>query len=418
MQVRFLLLLINVLLMKNVVCQSEKFGKLIYTVPAGWKLTKYQNCALITPSTLPAKEFLGIQVMEPVIFSGKISEALRECYNKTCTELQVTQMNEVSAGNYSALEPKISFKGWEYIRCSGGIQVNNGTSYPDEYGLELFVIKINNRYERIAVIKSRNTCNGLSRYYPSDRLDTKNVIEEFLFSLKFDDWKDPVVKKGIAIDDGAGGVWQGLSMSVGIAKPGAELGAELDVKHLILFSNGQAYFGKYFPAEGLDQLNTWIKAENNRRDWGTYSFSNGKGVLKLPYAEIPLRMEKNKLVITTNKTDHAFIKLSGVNYVKLDGNYIMNEWNGTIPAISFTMNGKFNDKGAIRILYHEYVDCLNPALLPGTGTYEVKNHTLIFNYNDGKKIRIAFTESAFDKKNADPSSILTLSHNHDVLRRQ
>ena len=414
----FFLLFINCIIMQEVICQSEKFGKLVYITPAGWKLTKYQNGALITPAALPAKEFLGIEIFEPINFSGTIQKALEECYNKTCTELQVTKMNEVSGGNYSSLEPKISFKGWEYIRCSGGIKVNNGTPYPDEYGLDLFVIKINNRYERIAVLKSRNTCNGLSRYYPSDRLEYLNVIEEFLFSLKFDDWKDPVVKKGIAIDDGVGGVWQGLSMSVGLAKPGAELGAELGVKHLILFSNGQAYFGKNFPAEGLDGLNTLIKAENNRRDWGTYSFSNGKGVLKLPYEEIPLRMDKSKLVITTNKTDHAFIKLSGVDFVKLDGNYVMNEWNGTIPAISFTMDGKFSDKGAIRILYHEYVDCLNPALLPGSGTYEVKNHSLIFNYSDGRKIRIAFTESAFDKKNADPSSTLTVSFNHDVLRRQ
>jgi hypothetical protein len=323
----------------------------------------------------------------------------------------------VSGADYTATEAKKSFRGWEYIRCSGGIHVNNGTPYPDEYGLDLFVIKVNNRFERIAVVKSRNTCGGLSRYYPSDRLKYADAIEDFLFSVKFDDWQEPTVMSGTLKGNVFTGVWQGLSMSVGLSRPGAELGAELKVKQLILFSNGQAYFGKNFPPEGLDGINTLIKAENNRRDWGSYSFNSGRGLLKLPYGEIPMRVENDKLVITTNKTDHGFIRLNDVDYVKFSGTYVMDEWNGTIPAITFTPDGKFTDKGAIRVLYHEYVDCLNPALAPGSGTYELKNHSMIFQYSDGRKIKIAFTEAGFDKNNADPSSTIVVGFNNDVLKR-
>ena len=411
-----ILISISTLIMQKAICQSEKFGQLIYTVPAGWKLAKYQNGALITAPMLREKEFLAIQVMEAINFSGTMQKALDECYNKTCSELQVTKMNEVSGRNYNALEPKRSFKGWEYIRCSGGIQVNNGTPYPDEYGLDLFVVRINNRYERIALIKSRNTCNGLSRYYPSDRLEYRNVIEEFLFSLKFDDWEDQVVKKANVHGDGIIGPWQGIGMSVGLSKPGAALGAELKVQQLIFFSNGQVYFGKNFPVEGLDELNTWIKSENNRRDWGTYTFSNGKGALKMPYADIPLRLDNNKLTITTNKTDHVYSKQKPVDEAKFDGIYSLNAWNGRIPTISFTADGKFIDNGAIRILYHEYIDCLNPAINPGAGTYEVKNYSLLFNYTDGRKIKIAFP--GFDFNNNKPNSLLTVSFNNDVLKRQ
>lgn len=411
------LLFINCIVM-HAICQTEKFGQLNYTVPVGWKLAKYKNGVLITAPQLLAKEFLGIEILEPINFSGTIQQALEAAYNKTCTELQVTKMNEVSGKNYNALESKKSFKGWEYIRCSGGVQVNNGTSYSDEYGIDLFVIRINNRYERIAVLKSRNTCGGLSRYYPSDRLMYADAIENFLFSLKFDDWKEPVVTNGTLKGNVFTGVWQGLSMSVGLSKPGAELGAEIKLKQLILFSNGQAYFGKNFPLEGLDGINTLIKAENNRRDWGSYSFNSGRGILKLPYGEFPMRVENNKLVITTNKTDHGFIKLNDVDYVKFSGTYAMSEWNGTIPTISFTPDGKFTDHGAIRILCHEYVDCLNPALTPGSGVYELKNHSVIFNYSDGRKIKIAFTEAGFDKNNVDPSSTLVFAFNNDVLKRQ
>jgi hypothetical protein len=240
---------------------------MIYTVPSGWKLTKFQNGARISPTDLPAGEYLAIQVMQPINFDATIEQALEKSYDETCTVLQVTKMREVNGGIYTAREAKKSFRGWEYIRCSGGIHVNNGTPYPDEYGLDLFVIKVNNRFERIAIIKSRNTCGGLSRYYPSDRLMYADAIEDFLFSIKFDDWQEPTIMNGTLKGNVFTGVWQGLSMSVGLAKTGAELGAELKVKQLILFSNGQAYFGKNFPIEGLDGINTLIKAENNRRDW-------------------------------------------------------------------------------------------------------------------------------------------------------
>jgi hypothetical protein len=398
--------------------QSEKFGQMIYTVPSGWKLTKYRDGARISPADLPQGEYLAIQVMQAANFSATMEQALESSYDETCAILQVTKMHEVNGGNYTARETKKSFRGWEYIRCSGGIQVNNGTPYPDEYGLDLFVLKVNNRFERIAVVKSRNTCGGLSRYYPSDRLKYAEAIEEFLFSVKFDDWQEPAVKNGTLKGNMFVGVWQGLSMSVGLAKPGAELGAELKVKQLILFSNGQAYFGKNFPLEGLDGINTLIEAENNRRDWGSYSFNSGRGLLKLPYGEIAMRVENDKLIITTNKTDHAFTRINDVEYVKFSGTYVMGEWNGMIPTISFTNDGKFVDKGAIRLLYHEYVDCLNPAVTPGSGVYQVKNHSVIFDYSDGRKIRIAFTEAGFDKNNADPSSTLVFAFNNDVLKRK
>jgi hypothetical protein len=216
--------------------------------------------------------------------------------------------------------------------------------------------------------------------------------------------------------EGIIGAWQGIGMSVGLSKPGAELGAELAVKQLIFFSNGQAYFGKYFPAAGLDELNTWIKAENNRRDWGTYIFNNGKGVLQMPYGDIPLLLNNNKLTITTNKTNHVYIKQNPVDGAKLNGTYALSEWNGMIPFISFTTDGKFVDKGAVRVLFHEYVDCLNPAVNPGSGTYEVKNYSMLLNYTDGRKIKIAFPGTGFDKNNISPPTLL-LSYNFDAMNR-
>jgi hypothetical protein len=297
-----------------------------------------------------------------------------------------------------------------------------GGDYPPEYGLDLFVIKLNNRFERIAIIKSRKNCD-YSTYYPSSRAQYADDIENFLFSLQFADWKEPVIKIGTAKGNGLAGAWQGISMVVGAPKTGAELGAELKVRQLIFFSNGQAYFGKNFPLEGLYGLNAWIKAELNRRDWGTYSFANGQGVLKLPYAEIPLRMENGKLIITTSKTDHAFMKINAVDGAKFNGVYAFSskdyagQETGNTPVISFTADGKFADNGVVKILCHEYISCINPGLIPGSGVYEVKDHTVLFNYSDGRKVKIAFIGADYDIRNQSPAT-LTLSFNEDILRKQ
>lgn len=389
--------------------QTGKFGQLNYTVPDGWKETRYQNGVRLEISPQPG-EMLIIDILPALLFNGSIQQVLEKSYDETCAILQVSKMRESDGTSYSVKEVKISFRGWEYIRCSGGIKVNNGTPYPDEYGLDLFVIKVNNRFERVSVVKSRNTCGGLYRYYPSDRLNYRNTIEEFFFSLRFDDWQEPYVKNGTVTGDGIIGVWQGIGLSVGIS------GASLKVQQLILFSNGQGYYGRNFPLEGLDKFNTRIAAENNRRDWGTYTFQNGKGILKMTYGDIPLRMEGNKLIITTNKTDHGFIKSNPVDDARFNGTYSMSEAYGMIPSVTLTADGKFMDRGVIRVLCHEIIDCINPAVKPGSGTYEVKNHSVIFTYTDGRKIKIAFPGTGFEKNNSSPSA-LVLSFNQDMLKR-
>jgi hypothetical protein len=112
-----MLLSMTITLSQPAFAQSEKFGKLIYTVPPGWKLTKYEDGARISPTDLPTGEYLAIQVMKPVDVTGNIEQALEKSYDETCAVLKVTKMREVNGGNYTAREAKRSFLGWEYIRA-------------------------------------------------------------------------------------------------------------------------------------------------------------------------------------------------------------------------------------------------------------------------------------------------------------
>lgn len=395
-----------------------KFGLMEYTAPAGWSEQQFQDGFVFKPLDLPAGEHLAMQIMQPLNFSGNIEQAFQQSYDEAATMYKSTKMHYAGGAEYEKKDAKKSFKGWDYIRGSGGIRIENGTPYPPEYGLELFVVKVNNRFERVAILKSRKNCSGsMSRYYPDERPVYYNAIDNFFFSLQFSDLERSVVKPGTINGDGIIGVWEGISMSAGAPSTSDPLGLRYKVFTPIFFSNGQAYFGTKFPIEGLDELNTWIRAEKFRRDWGTYTFTNGRGVLKLPYGDLPLRMENNKFIITVNNTDHAFHKLNPVDGARFSGTYVMSEAYGKIPVISFTADGQFADKGAIKALYHESDDCTNPGLAPGSGTYEVKNYSILFSFSDGRKIKVAFLGAGYDIKNQSPAT-LTMGFNEDEMRRQ
>ncbi|MBK5269604.1 MAG: hypothetical protein JJE22_01195 [Bacteroidia bacterium] len=386
---------------------TGKFGSMIYTTPAGWKEQIFQDGVVFKPADLPAGDLLSIQIMQPLNFSGSLEQALAQSFAEATTMYNGTSMYQAD-GKYNKNAPQKSFNGWEYIRGKGGIQVVGG----DERGLEIFVVKINNRIERIAILESRRYCGGVSRYYASDRISYRNGIEEFLYSLKFSDFNGTVLKSGSAKGNGVIGLWQGTIQSTGAAT-----GVRLEVFSPIFFNNEQVYFGPKFPTEGLDELNSRIPPELYPRNWGTYTFSNGSGNLQMPFGNIPFRIQGDKLIVTKNQMDWPFDKLNSVDGAKFNGTYTMPKSYEMFPVINFTADGHFTDKGVMRVLGHDNNNCINMGFAPGSGTYEVKNFTVIFNYSDGRKVRIAFLGTDYDIKNQGPA-VLRMSFNDDPMNRQ
>ena len=404
----------NTLAEQTTTGNNGKFGLMTYSAPSGWSHQVFGDGVVFKPLDLPKDEFLAIQIMQPLNFSGSLEQALQKSYDEAAAMYKGSKMNYVGEGNYKKEEVKQSFQGWQYIRCHGGVRIGSG-DLPPEYGLDLFVIKINNRFERVAVLKSRtvNRKCSMSSFYADERQQYKDAVNNLLFSLQFTDGPQPLILQSKSIEGGGvKGVWQGISMQTS-----ASSGLRYNVYTPVFLPNGQAYFGPKFPSEGLNGLDTRIPAELYRRDWGTYAFNNGIGVLKMPYGDIPLRMDGKTLIITANNTAHRFYQLPSVDGAKFNGTYVMTEAYGKIPAISFTADGKFNDNGVIRVLYHEFNECINPALAPGSGTYEVKDYTITFNYTDGRKINIAFLGAEYVIKNQSPATLL-MSNNEDLMTRQ
>jgi hypothetical protein len=78
---------------------------------------------------------------------------------------------------------------------------------------------------------------------------------------------------------------------------------------------------------------------------------------------------------------------------------------------------RFTDNGALKILHHDLYDCVNPARLPGSGTYAVKDFSATFNYSDGRRVRLAFAGIGYTKANPTPAT-LSMSYEQNQMTKR
>jgi hypothetical protein len=395
-------LILLLAIMQQVIGQSETYGHMLLPTLKGWKFQKYSNAAIFTPTDLTPGQYLEVRIMESKSFTGTLQQALEESWNDALQELQATKAYD---GNpYEIVTEKTSYKGWDYIRGRGTfLAVGNEIN---RYDMHLFVIKLNDRIERIAIWGLMNIDYG--DFSPWVNPLYENAIEEFFYSVKFDDWKEPAITNGTVKDEGIFGLYEGLKLS----------GNGLVGAYTMFYPNGQIFSGPKFPAQGFYGMNTWVEAELRTRYWGTYTLQNGKGNIKMGYGDIPIKVSGNDLIVTTQNTEHKYEKVPSVDSAVFNGTYAFEgNWDGNPPSITFTTDGKFTDRGALDILHHATTDPFNITSEPGSGTYFVKDFTLILNYSDGRKVQLVFMGEDYDKQNPSPAN-LTLSFNKDVIYKK
>ncbi len=379
---------------------AGEFGHMRYATPRGWTEKHYSNGVILTLAHPPIGEHLELLLMTPKPAAGTLDQALETAWDDACAQLAGTKNRTVNNTVYTAREARKSFKGWEYIRASGIMTANADHK---DYFLDLFVIKINDRFERLTVFSLNRDHNHI--LYRSHDLET--VVLEYIFSMKFDDWKDAVVEPATLKGPGIIGVWQGVSM----------VGGGLKGSYAIFYSNGQVFFASRFHLRGCDGQNTWVNAEETPRYWGTYSLKDDAGLIKMSYGEIPIQVKGNDLVLTTNKTDHTYVRLPNVDGATFNGEYVLPAWNGVIPTLTFTAEGHFQDEVALYVLDHGSCGALRTTAEPGGGTYSVRDHTITFRYTDGRVYLLAYPGVDYDKANRSPAT-LVLSYNDDKLTRK
>lgn len=333
---------------------ASAFGHMRYAVPHGWTEKRYTNGVVLAIDNPFAGELLEVRLLTPVPASGKLTDAMAVAWDDVCIQWGMRKKIAGNGGNYAADSPRKSFKGWEYIRATGSVTANAGQV---EFYVNLIVIKINDRFERLAILSLMHNHNE-NRCSLYESPVYRQAIQEFIFGMKFDDWKDAVVEPATFKGDGIVGVWQGISM----------FGGEFKGSYAIFYSNGQVYFASSFPLAGCDRQHTWIEAEEKTRYWGIYTFQNGAGLIKLPVGNFPIRAKANNLILTTNATDHEFGRVRPVDGARFNGRYVMNPSYEKIPVITFTADGHFMDQGALQALEHDNTNPFRITAAHGGGT--------------------------------------------------
>jgi hypothetical protein len=377
------------------------FGNIKYQVPAGWLQYVSANKVEIFPSKPMPEEKLEI-----ILLTGRTGSSLEaeleNCWEEVRRMYNAENTMQVSGYKYNKKEIRKSAKGWEYLTADGSIRIGQ-----NDFFVHPYIIKVRDRIERVVVMAQEVVIDAVRRNYDPfwHHPPYTYTINSFIFNLGFTNWTETEVTKPGLKGSGVVGIWQGLGFK----------GGELKATFIALFSNGQAYYSVRVPTMGFYQLDPYAAGEMNMRDWGIYTFQNGNGVIKMPYGSFPIRLEGDKLVAAPIKEEHKYVRVSEIDNLVLNGTWGLEDANGNIATIRFGSDGSFTDNGALQVLDHS-IYYYSIAQGGGSGKYFIKDHTIVFNYNDGRELRVAFPGSQFTNEKSPQQ--LVLSFNEDVLIKQ
>jgi len=383
------------------VAAETSFGNVIYSVPKGWTSAAAADGVTLSPADLLPEEKLFVLILPGKEFAGDLKESAQALWTETCASFQV------EGGKLDGpVDVHRSLKGWSYFRTASQVRKGANRLY-----LNVTFIRVGDRLERAAVLTNYVSAPYFETPFDSPRY--QDVINRFVFGLRFKNHAEPKLEEGSLRGEGIVGVWTGLKLDL-TARTGS-----LDFKSstLAIYSNGQAFYSAKLQTFLFEGANPALAREITPRWWGTWTFDKGAGTLRMIYGDIAMELQGEHLILTTNKTPHKFFRLEPVDGARFDGTWAFAEYNGRIPKISFTADGRFKDQGALNVLEHSTYKLYATTQKSGEGTYEVKNYTVLFHYADGREFTSAFLGLLHKKGDLRPAT-LTLGFNHDTLKRE
>lgn len=373
---------------------SQQFGNLNFVPPAGWSVQPLRGALYLSASGVRDPERLEVFLLPGHLATSLEAEAA-SAWEEVRALLGAESMHNVSGRSYDLGGPGRSLAGVEYLTSNGGMRVGG-----PQWDVTIYALRAGERIERVAVLGTAFDEN-LVRYSTATNPRLSRQIRQLVFHMTFANQAPRAPMRTGLTPGGIVGVWAGLGMSFGGIKP--QLAA--------FFDNGLAYFGPSLPLEGLDGIDPVVEQPTHPRDWGTYTWTGGAGVLTMPYGDIPLRGAGADLELTTTRTPHRYIKLAMPASGHLDGTWC----SDGASCLRLTPDGRFDDRGAVRNTERAlYAWPQAPA--GGVGRYTLRDHTLQLAYEGGPVVRLAFP-GLEDASNRSPSG-LWLGWNLDRLEKR
>ncbi len=380
------------------------FENVLHTTPQGWKVQAANagGVTFVPVDPLP-EEKLFLLILPGRDFSGSLAKDAESLWTETCKEFEVT-------GNPWPSEKvavRRSFKGWDYARYATTVKKDENHLF-----LSVTFIHVGGRLERVAALS--NLVSPPYRESPTTNPRYSGTIHDYPFTLRFKNHREPELRAPKLTGDGIVGVWIGISMGVS----GRTGRAEWNGYYAAFYDNGQVFFANRLPTNAFERMNPYHQSEESPRWWGTWTYENGRGAMKMLYGEIPIEAKGPDLALTTMKTPHTYVRIPPVDGCRFDGTWTMAANPGAkIPTITFGADGTFSDDGALGVLEHNLYRLYGICAKPGAGTYEAKNYSVVFRYSDGREFCAAFLGIDHKKEETKPAG-LSLGFNQDPLKRR
>ncbi len=371
----------------NGFAQSQKFDVSSFVIPKDWKKEVKSN--VVTYTKTQGNGFCIIAV-----YAGRAAGKDVDKEFLADWEQLVAKPYNVSTRPNMSKEQK---QGWNIL--SGSVTVNSEAS--GSFAAML--------YTHIGFDKMADAVI----LYNDDTF--RKELEAFLTSFKADKTTRPaVVAAGNAATQPAGkitgsanlkgggltGLWMGFipggftfgNTGYDYINKRYDYGMKYDKERLVtkfkVFFNNGAYCDN-LPNYGLYDFE---KNKNDKDESGYFKLDNGMITAKLyHYTNEVLYSYKAGNLKLADK--YQFVRCKPVDGLKLDGSYISadptsvlyyNSLGVPFPYIVFTSAGEFADVNFIGDYSHD------AALAAGSGTYEIKDFTLILHYTDGRTIQRSF----------------------------
>jgi hypothetical protein len=349
----------------------------------------------LAPPPSRREESLRVLMLAARPASAGFARVAQESWNELQQMLGVESMRNVSGQPFDLGETLRTLHGWEYVKASGGM-----LRQYDRYTVDVYLVRAGDRIERVAVVGSELNIQ-LTVSSTNRKPEYARAIRRLVFGMTFANQPNRALAPARLTGGGIVGVWTGLGMSFGRIKQ----------QYAIFYDNGLAYYGAIFPIAGLESMDAPVEQTEAPRYWGTWSMNGSNGRLALPYDTVPMRRDGDALVLVTNKQPHRFIRIEMPSNGKLDGTYCLSEGQ----CIRFDATGRFEDRGATRIIEHQTYPWPESPL-SGDGRYELKDHTMTLRYAGGLELRIGYPGS-FESRSSTPPEI-RVGFSGDVLKRR
>ncbi len=165
----------------------------------------------------------------------------------------------------------------------------------------------------------------------------------------------------------------------------------------VFYEDGQVF--EDIPRTGLAGFSRGAsQADANQGNyWGTYSFANGSGSIRRPQARFPETIEANGPDKIKLDSDY-FNRCRPVDGLRLQGAWtsysnpndpaLEQLPEGQRPVFHFTADGRFVDEGVFASFLWSGDRSTDGA---GSGTYEIRDFSIIFHFSDGRVKQVAFS---------------------------